>query len=384
MKLANKDRARQARTVEEEKARHHKLEQEREIELAKLAHTKEIAEIQLQAGQKISLSSQPTQDQDHTYFNVAQWFHAVPKFRENAVEDFFVSFEKMAHRLKWPYEYWTTLLQHVLVGKALEVYHQLHVEGSEKFENVKEAILNSYEKVPEAYREKFRSQRKTFSQTHVEFAHAKQRSFDQWCHAMNVQTDYEDLRQIVLIEEFKNNLNVNLRMYIDERRPKDINEAGWLDEYTLIHQTNFQSKQRSNSHRVDEKTNYPIKSTVEKGKENQSKSSSSKPQSFNWSSSVRCSFCKKRGHVVSDCFILKRRQEQQSFETQQSGTVGHISTHSSTPNRFTVSNDDTVTAVKDVEKPLIDFSMESFKPFSSMMVLFHCQVIFQILHQLKY
>ena len=85
--------------------------------------------MQLQAGQKISLSSQPTQDHDHTYFNVAQWFHAVPKFRENAVEDFFVSFEKMAHRLKWPYEYWTTLLQHVLIGKALEVYNQLDVEG---------------------------------------------------------------------------------------------------------------------------------------------------------------------------------------------------------------------------------------------------------------
>ena len=43
-------------------------------------------------------------------------------------------------------------------------------------------------------------------QTYVEFAHAKRRSFDQWCHAMNVQKDYENLRQIVLIEEFKNNL----------------------------------------------------------------------------------------------------------------------------------------------------------------------------------
>ena len=356
MRMMEEEKTRLEKIASEEKLRHHKLEQEREIELAKLTHAKEIAEMQLQAGQKISFSSQPTQNHDHTHFNVAQWFHAVPKFRENAVEDFFVSFEKMAHRLKWPYEYWTTLLQHVLVGKALEVYNQLDVEGSEKFENVKEAILNAYEKVPEAYRQKFRSQRKTFSQTYVEFAHVKQRSFDQWCHAMNVQKDYENLRQIVLIEEFKNNLNVNLRMYIDERRPKDINEAAWLaDEYTLIHQTNFQSKQGSNSHRVGEKTNFPIKSSGEKEKANQSKSSSSKPRSSNWSSSVRCSFCKKPGHILSDCFILKRRQEQQSFETQKSGTVGHISTHNSTPN--------TVTAVKDVEKHLVEFSMESFKPF---------------------
>ena len=102
---------------------------------------------------------------------------------------------------------------------------------------------------------------------------------------------------------------------------------------------------------------------LKKKKANQSKSSSSKPQSSNWSSSVRCSFCKKPGHVVSDCFILKRRQEQRSSESQKSGTVGHISTHNSTQNRFAVSNDDTVTTVKDVEKPLIEFSMESFKPF---------------------
>ena len=48
--------------------------------------------------------------------------------------------------------------------------------------------------------------------------------------------DYENLRQIVLIEVFKNNLHVNLRMYNNEHRPKDINEAACLaDEYTLIH-----------------------------------------------------------------------------------------------------------------------------------------------------
>ena len=100
MRMMEEEKTRLEKIASEEKLRHHKLEQEREIELAKLTHAKEIAEMQLQAGQKISFSSQPTQNHDHTHFNVAQWFHAVPKFRENAVEDFFVSFEKMAHRLK--------------------------------------------------------------------------------------------------------------------------------------------------------------------------------------------------------------------------------------------------------------------------------------------
>ena len=149
----------------DEQARKDRLDFEREIELAKLQTAKEIAEIQ-------SHSVQPQQ-----IFDVVQWFTAVPKFRENQVEDFFVSFEKMADRLKWPSEYWTTLLQHVLVGKGRRVYNQIGREESADYEYVKEAILRAYEQVPEAYRQKFiiRSYTKVSSQTYAEFAHAKQR-----------------------------------------------------------------------------------------------------------------------------------------------------------------------------------------------------------------
>ena len=61
--------------------------------------------------------------QGHKVLNVTQWFQTVPKFRERVVENFFVSFEKIADRLKWPSEYWIILLHHVLVGKGLEVYN---------------------------------------------------------------------------------------------------------------------------------------------------------------------------------------------------------------------------------------------------------------------
>ena len=130
--------------------------------------------MQSDAGQAISPLSQLSQAQGHAHFNVAQWFQTVPKFRENAVEDFFVSFEKMVDRLQWPSEYFTTLLQHVLVGKGLEVYNQLGIAESANFEYVEQAILKAYEKVPEAYRQKFRNYIKASSQTYTEFAHAKQ------------------------------------------------------------------------------------------------------------------------------------------------------------------------------------------------------------------
>ena len=376
-----KVRARKEKLDAEERARREKLVQEKEIELARLAHSRDIAAMQSDAGQAISSMSPLGQAQSHAHFNIAQWFQTVPKFRENAVEDFFVSFEKMADRLKWPTEYWTALLQHVLVGKGLEVFNQLGIAESANFEYVKEAILKAYQKVPEAYRQKFRNYTKASSQTYTEFAHAKQRFFDQWCHAMKVQQDFERLRQIILIEEFKESVNFNLRVYIDERAPTNLNEAAHLaDEYALIHQSQFHSKSHSNSSKSSDNSSSSCQSngsdvekqtsvspSVDSKQNSSSKSSSSTPQSF-VSSSVTCNYCKGQGHVVSECLKLQRKHGQQSYESQPKGFVGHVvSVIQSAPIRVPTVSDDSVSAVEVIEKPLsVDgVAMGNLEPFVS-------------------
>ena len=380
-RLDAEERARKEKLDAEERARREKLVQEKEIELARLAHSRDIAAMQSDAGQAISSMSPLGQAQGHTHFNIAQWFQTVPKFRENAVEDFFVSFEKMADRLKWPTEYWTALLQHVLVGKGLEVFNQLGIAESANFEYVKEAILKAYQKVPEAYRQKFRKYTKASSQTYTEFAHAKQRFFDQWCHAMKVQQDFERLRQIILIEEFKESVNFNLRVYIDERAPTNLNEAAHLaDEYALIHQSQFHSKSHSNSSKSSNNSSSSCQSngsdvekqtsvspSVDSKQNSSSKSSSSSPQSF-VSSSVTCNYCKGQGHVVSECLKLQRKHGQQSCESQPKGFVGHVvSVIQSAPIRVPTVSDDSVSAVEVIEKPLsVDgVAMGNLEPFVS-------------------
>lgn len=57
--------------------------------------------------------------------------------------------------------------------------------------------------MPEAYRHRFRSHKKTASQTFVEFAREKGVLFDKWCISSNV-TDFKTLRELLLLEEFKN------------------------------------------------------------------------------------------------------------------------------------------------------------------------------------
>lgn len=135
-------------------------------------------------------------------FNVANNVKLVPPFQEKAVDKYFSYFEKIALSSRWPKEYWTVLLQFVLVGKAQDIYMCMPVDDCDDYEKVKSAILKGYELVPEAYRLKFRSLRKTDSQNYLEFAREKADLFTRWCESEEVCKDYDKLCQLLLVEEF--------------------------------------------------------------------------------------------------------------------------------------------------------------------------------------
>ena len=69
---------------------------------------------------------------------------------------------------------------------------------------VKTSVLNAYELVPEAYRQKFQENKKGETQTYVEFFREKERLFDRWCASMETGKDFAKLRELLLLEEFKN------------------------------------------------------------------------------------------------------------------------------------------------------------------------------------
>ena len=85
----------------------------------------------------------------------------VPKFEEANVDEYFAHFERTALSLGWPKECWSMLLQTVLTGKAQRAYATLPTENYADYELVKAAVLKSFELVPKAYRQRFRTQRKT-------------------------------------------------------------------------------------------------------------------------------------------------------------------------------------------------------------------------------
>ena len=181
----------------------------------------------------------PTSASRCTEFDVSKQIRFVPPFQEAEVDKYFLHFEKIASSLEWPKEMWILLLQSVLLGKVREAYFALSVDHSSDYDVVKSSILKAYELVPEAYHQKFWTSKKNESQTYVEFARAKETLFDCWCTAKEA-SDFGRLRQLVLLEEFKSCVSLEIQTYLDEQRVDTLHQAAVrADNYSLTHKTAF-------------------------------------------------------------------------------------------------------------------------------------------------
>ena len=296
MRIEKEERERQRQ--ERESARQiQEREKERQFELEKL-------KLQ-QSNHPIGLS-----------FDVIKNFQAVPSFQEDDVDMFFLHFEKLATNLNWPKDHWTILLQKAFVGKAREIFAQLSVEQSQKYEYVKDVVLRGYQLNPEACRQKFRNCQRDISQTFVEFARVKEQLFDRWCHSKKVNKDFENLRQLILIEEFKRRIPFHMKTFIDEKQVENLQQAADLaDGYFLTH-GNF-NQQRSQSSDKQYTTGA-------------SSGSDASQQPVNSTQSIRsnsetpfCNYCKRRGHLRSECFYLIGNQPS-THDVQQPSPSGHI------------------------------------------------------------
>ena len=130
----------------------------------------------------------------------------------------------MAGTLKWPRDVWPLLLQCVLTGKAQEAYASLSPNDSLEYDKVRTAVLRAFELVPEAYRQKFRRYKKYDSHTYAEFGREKEALFDRWCHSKDI-TDFGKLRELILMEEFRNCLPDKIATYIAEQKVSTLSAA---------------------------------------------------------------------------------------------------------------------------------------------------------------
>ena len=314
--LAEAEKARELRLAELKEARElRELElkaerEKRDLEL-KAEQEKALLAAELEAAARehelkmASLGKHPPSDKAST-FDPARNIRLVPPFQEKEVDKYFAHFEKVADSLNWPKESWVLLLQSVLVGKAQEIYGSLSVEQSSNYEHVKEAILKAYELVPEAYRQKFRNYLKIDSKTHVEFAREKENLFNRWCHSKEIGQDFKKLKQMVLLEEFKDKVRPDIRSHLDEQKVEELEKAAIMaDDYALTHKMSSKSgnpqqkRYHGSGNRENISRNMDDRKRQGKSTENVGLVSMVEPLK-----PISCGHCGKPGHIITNCWKL--------------------------------------------------------------------------------
>ena len=297
-----------------------KIEQERQMQKERMEMEEKERERQFNLRMKelemqnMTVKRQPLESGSH--FDVTKHIRLVPPFQEKEVDKYFLHFEKVAENLKWPKEHWTLLLQSVIIGKAREIYTQLTVEQSSSYDTVKELILKAYELVPEAYRQKFRNSKKENEQTHVEFARTKEQLFDRWCSSKKIGSDHEKLRQLMLVEEFKKCINSDIKSFLDEKQVETLEAAARLaDDYALTHKVSFINKSNPSRRPFFPQSGSKHSPSNPSGNYSQTFTPKPKPSGENKDqnplSQPICNYCKRTGHIISECLHLKRKKEKQ-------------------------------------------------------------------------
>lgn len=246
----------------------------------------------------------------------------VPKFNEKEVETFFTLFERVADARGWDDGDRTVLLQCVLTGRAQEAFSSLPTIDSGEYVKVKAAVLKTYELVPEAYRQRFRSWKKG-DRSYLEFARDLVTHFNRWCSASEVK-NFGDLCNLMVLEQFKNSVPERIAMYISEQKVKTAAEAAALaDDYLLTHRGGG-GDLRTYAFSAD-RGNGPAGELHFSGRPDGRFNTAQRRDCSFRDSEDTCHFCHKKGHWKKDCAALKSRSRHYGDRVKPAAVAAPVS-----------------------------------------------------------
>lgn len=269
-------------------------ETEAQIRLAEVEKEKEVQLAQIEAEEKKSTNelklkitteeeAQRRREVEKKRIKPSEAASQLPSFVEDDVDSYFRTFEKIAAQNEWPRERWLAFLVPKLVGKAYKVYATLDADSD--YEEVKNVILRAYSVTPDSYRQRFRNLRKGFEQTYTEFAQELRRTFKKWLEATDTKS-FEQLVDLLVLEQFKARLPFFILRYIEEQREKGVMEAaGLADAHHLL----VKSISGGDGKIVKASSDALVKP-------NKPRTNQSQGIEANY-----CSYCKKPGHSIKDC-----------------------------------------------------------------------------------
>jgi hypothetical protein len=141
------------------------------------------------------------------------------------IEAYLTTFERMMRAYDIGRERWAFMLAPQLTGKAQQAYASLSADDAGDYCQLKDATLRRYDINAETYRRRFRSPVKKEEEIYRELSTRLVDLFNKWtreCGSM------EELKQVLVIEQLVNTLPSDVRVWVRERKPRTVLEAGQL------------------------------------------------------------------------------------------------------------------------------------------------------------
>ena len=162
----------------------------------------------------------------------------------------------------------------------------------------KMSIMKAYELISETYQQKLRCTKKTEKQSYVESGTKEGMFYNQWCLSKVINQYYMWLLQLMLIEEPKNCLPADIKIYIDEQKIENLHQATTLaDDYALTHKCLFDIvSQSSRENQRSTGDSHPALNFISQS--NTKDHNEPTHQSLWFSSGPICFYCKKKGQVL--------------------------------------------------------------------------------------
>ena len=157
----------------------------------------------------------------------------------------------------------------------------------------------------------------------------------------------------MLVEEFKRCIQSDVKTFLCEKQVETLEEAARLaDDYYLTHKVSFIARPKPTSSHPQNKFMSGNSSGMPSQSNTSKPNSTSETKSQYPLSRPTCNYCKKPGHLVSECLKLKRKLERD--EAKPTG----LTTLRPRPQSSIKTN-----TIDIVTKPKSDSTMEIFEPF---------------------